>query len=142
MATGLKINLLGDVKLNVDGSPVDLSKALAYKGMMFSGVPNLASVIGYTNASWTLKADITCEYVCRLLNLMKRRGYKTAAPRRDPSVEEEPFFSLTSGYVQRGIDMMPKQGSKRPWKLHRNYAMDAMALRFGRVADGMEFTRR
>ena len=142
MATGLKLNLLGDVKLGVDGRQVDLSKALAYKGMMFSGVPNLASVIGYTNASWTLKADITCEYVCRLLNHMKRRGLKAATPRRDPSVEEEPFFSLTSGYVQRGIGMMPKQGSKRPWKLHRNYAMDAMALRFGRVANGMEFTRR
>ncbi len=143
MATGLKINLLGDIKLSVDGGAVDLSKALAYKGMMFSGVPNLASVIGYTNASWTLKADITCEYVCRLLNHMKRRGYVAAMPRRNPLVEEEPFFSLTSGYVQRGLDVMPKQGSKRPWKLHRNYAMDAMALRFGRVADGaMEFARR
>jgi len=142
MATGLKLNLLGDVKLDVDGSPVDLSKALAYKGMMFSGVPNLGSVVGYTNASWTLKADITCEYICRLLNHMKRRGYKAATPRRDPSVEVEPFFNLTSGYVQRGADMLPKQGSKRPWKLHRNYAMDAVALRFGRVANGMEFTRR
>ena len=143
MATGLRINLLGDVTLRVDGQAVDLSKALAYKGMMFSGVPNLASVIGYTNASWTLKADITCEYVCRLLNHMKRRGYAAATPRRDPSVEEEPFFSLTSGYVQRGVGLMPKQGSKRPWKLHRNYALDAMALRFGRLADNaMEFTRR
>ena len=142
MATGLKLNLLGDVKLSVDGSPVDLSKALAYKGMMFSGVPNLGSVVGYTNASWTLKADITCEYICRLLNHMKRRGYKAATPRRDPSVEVEPYFNLTSGYVQRGADMLPKQGSKRPWKLHRNYAMDAVALRFGRVANGMEFTRR
>ena len=142
MATGLKLNLLGDVKLSVDGSPVDLSKALAYKGMMFSGVPNLASVVGYTNASWTLKADITCEYVCRLLNHMKRRGYKTAIPRRDPSVEIEPYFNLTSGYIQRGADMLPKQGSKRPWKLHRNYAMDAVALRYGRVTKGMEFTRR
>jgi len=143
MATGLKLNLLGDVGLSVDDSKVDLSKALAYKGMMFSGVPNLASVIGYTNASWTLKADITCEYVCRLLNHMKRHGYAAVTPRRDASVEEEPFFSLTSGYVQRGIGMMPKQGSKRPWKLHRNYAMDALALRFGRIADGtVEFVRR
>ena len=143
MATGLKINLLGNVKLGVDGSDVDLSKTLAYKGMMFSGVPNLASVIGYTNASWTLKADITCEYVCRLLRLMKRRGYKIAKPRRDPSVTEEPFFTLTSGYVQRGLGMMPKQGSKRPWKMGRNYAMDALALRYGRVSDGtMEFARR
>ena len=143
MATGLKLNLLGDVGFSVDGSEVDLAKALAYKGMMFSGVPNLASVFGYTNASWTLKADITCEYVCRLLNHMKRRGYKAATPRRDPSVAEEPFLSLTSGYVQRGLDILPKQGSKRPWKMHRNYALDAVALRFGRVADKtMEFARR
>jgi cation diffusion facilitator CzcD-associated flavoprotein CzcO len=142
-ATGLKVNLLGDVGISVDGSKVDLSKALAYKGMMFSGVPNLAWVIGYTNASWTLKADITCEYMCRLLNHMRRRGYVSATPRHDPSAEGEPFFGLTSGYVQRGLHLMPKQGSKRPWKLHRNYAMDAVALRFGRVADGtMEFARR
>ncbi len=143
MATGLKVNLLGDVKLTVDGEQVDLSKALAYKGSMFSGVPNLASVIGYTNASWTLKADITCEYVCRLLNLMRRRHYAAAVPRRGPAIEEEPFFNLTSGYVQRAIGMMPKQGSKRPWRMHRNYAMDALALRYGRVADGtMEFVKQ
>ncbi len=142
-ATGLKLNLLGGVTLSIDGRQVDLAKALFYKGVMFSGVPNLASVIGYTNASWTLKADLTCEYVCRLLNHMKRRGYKVATPRRDPSVTEEPFFSLTSGYVQRGLDMLPKQGSKRPWKMHRNYALDVAAFRFGRVADkSMEFARR
>ena len=142
-ATGLKLNLLGDVAISVDGKEVDLAQALFYKGVMFSGVPNLASVIGYTNASWTLKADITCEYVCRLLNHMRRRGYKAATPRRDPSVAQEPFFSLTSGYVQRGIDMLPKQGSKRPWKMHRNYALDAVWFRFGPVADKtMEFTRQ
>ena len=142
-ATGLKLNLLGDVTLSIDGQEVDLARALFYKGVMFSGVPNLASVIGYTNASWTLKADLTCEYVCRLLNHMKRRGYKAATPRRDPAAAEEPFFSLTSGYVQRGLDMLPKQGSKRPWKMHRNYALDAAAFRFGPVADkAMEFARR
>ena len=143
MATGLKMNLLGDVKLTVDGEQVDLSKALTYKGSMFSGVPNLASVLGYTNASWTLKADLTCEYVCRLLNFMRRRHYPVAVPRQGGAMEEEPFASLTSGYVQRAIGMMPKQGSKRPWRMHRNYALDALALRYGRVADGtMEFVKQ
>ena len=113
-ATGLKLNLLGDVAVSVDGARVDLAKTLAYKGMMFSGVPNLASVLGYTNASWTLKADLTCEYVCRLLNHMRRRGYAAATPRRDPSVQEEPFLALASGYIQRAADILPKQGSKRP----------------------------
>ena len=142
-ATGLKLNLLGDVRLSVDGEPVDLSKALAYKGMMFSGVPNLASVFGYTNASWTLKADLTCEHVCRLLNHMRRRGYAAAMPQRDDSVGEEPFLDFTSGYVQRALGALPKQGSKKPWKLHQNYARDMAALRFGKLADGaMKFTRR
>lgn len=143
MATGLKLNLLGDVKLGVDGKEIDLSKTLSYKGMMYSEVPNLASVVGYTMASWTLKADLTCEYVCRLLNHMKRHGFAAATPRRDASVTEEPMFNLTSGYIMRSKDMLPKQGSTRPWKMHKNYAMDAMALRYGRIADGaMEFTRR
>ncbi len=143
MATGLKLNLLGDVEFTVDGDRVDLAKALTYKGMMFSGVPNLASVFGYTNASWTLKADLTCEYVCRLLNHMRRRGYAAATPRRDPSVEEAPFLDFSSGYVQRALDMLPKQGSKKPWKLHQNYARDMAMFRFGAVEDGvMQFTRR
>jgi cation diffusion facilitator CzcD-associated flavoprotein CzcO len=142
-ATGLKLNLLGDVAVSVDGARVDLAKTLAYKGMMFSGVPNLASVLGYTNASWTLKADITCEHVCRLLNHMRRRGYAAATPRRDPSVGEEPFLGLASGYIQRAADILPKQGSKRPWKLRQNYVLDAASLRFGPVFDkAMVFTRR
>ena len=143
MATGLKLNLLGDVKFSIDDAALDASKALTYKGMMFSGVPNLASVLGYTNASWTLKAEITCEYVCRVLNHMKRRGYDAATPARDPSVAEAPLLDLKSGYVQRGLDILPKQGSKRPWKLHNNYIRDAMAFRFGSIDDGtMKFTRR
>ncbi len=142
-ATGLKLNLLGDVEYNVDGSHVDLSKTLAYKGMMFSDVPNLASVFGYTNASWTLKADLTCEYVCRLLNHMRRHGYAAATPRRDPSIEEQPFLDFSSGYLQRALHTLPKQGSKKPWKLYQNYALDMAALRLGSVDDGvMEFTRR
>jgi monooxygenase len=141
-ATGLKLNLLGDVEFNVDDRRIDLSKAMSYKGIMFSEVPNLASVFGYTNASWTLKADLTCEYVCRLLNRMRRRGYAAATPRRDAAVEEEPFLDFSSGYVQRALDMLPKQGSKKPWKLHQNYALDMAALRLGRVDDGvLEFSR-
>ena len=143
MATGLKLNLLGDVRFSVDGTQLDLSKSLTYKGMMLSGVPNMATVLGYTNASWTLKAEISCEYVCRVLNHMKRRGYDVATPDHDPSVGEEPFLNLQSGYVQRGMDILPKQGSKRPWKLRNNYIMDAAALRFGSINDGtMKFTRR
>jgi monooxygenase len=142
-ATGLKLNLLGDIGLNIDGEKADLSKALAYKGMMFSGVPNLASVLGYTNASWTLKADMTCRYVCRVLNHMKRRGYDIATPARDPSIEEEPLLNLSSGYVQRGASMLPKQGSKRPWKLYDNYLKDAFTFRFSNIDDGtMKFSRR
>ncbi|MBV9117081.1 MAG: NAD(P)/FAD-dependent oxidoreductase [Acetobacteraceae bacterium] len=142
-ATGLKLNLLGDVAFSLDGTPIDLSKSLAYKGMMFSDVPNLASVFGYTNASWTLKADLTCAYVCRLLNHMRRHGYATAMPRRDPSVEERPFVDFSSGYIQRALDALPKQGSKKPWRLYQNYALDMAALRLGAVDDGvMQFARR
>ncbi len=142
-ATGLKLNLLGDVEFDVDGRRADLSKAMAYKGTMLSGVPNLAAVFGYTNASWTLKADLVCEYVCRLLNHMRRRGYSAVVPRRDPAVGEEPLIDFSSGYVQRALDMLPKQGSRRPWKLRQNYALDLAALRFGAVDDGvLEFTRR
>lgn len=141
-ATGLKLNLLGDVAVTVDGAPTDLSKTMSYKGMMYSDVPNLASSFGYTNASWTLKADLTCEYVCRLLNHMEKTGTSIATPHRDPSVEEEPFLDFSSGYVQRALDALPRQGSKRPWKLHQNYAFDLMMLRYGTVDDGtMVFSR-
>ncbi len=141
-ATGLKLNLLGDVKLYRDGEAIDLSHALTYKGMMASDVPNLAFVFGYTNASWTLKADLTSEFVCRLLNHMDRRHVAIATPRRsDPSITEEPFLDFSSGYVQRATAMLPKQGSKKPWKLNQNYALDLMTLRFGRIDDGtMEFS--
>ena len=140
-ATGLKLNLLGDVAFAKDGERIDLSKALTYKGMMASDVPNLAFVFGYTNASWTLKADLTCEYVCRLINYMDKRGSTSATPRRtDASVTEEPFLDFSSGYVQRAAAFLPKQGSKAPWKLHQNYARDLVTLRFGRIDDGtMEF---
>lgn len=142
-ATGLNLQLLGGVQVSVDGRDVALAKTLNYKGMMFSDVPNLASSFGYTNASWTLKCDLTCEYVCRLLNHMQKRGYQQCTPRNvDPSVAAEPWIDFSSGYVQRSLQYLPKQGSKIPWKLHQNYAFDIMMLRYGRVDDGvMEFTR-
>jgi monooxygenase len=141
-ATGLALVPVGGAKLSVDGQPVDLAKRFIYKGMMYSDVPNLASVFGYTNASWTLKADLVCEYVCRLLNHMDRRGYRQCTPRNgDPTLQEEPWVSFSSGYIQRALAQQPKQGSKRPWKLHQNYALDLLSLRFGRLRDAMVFSR-
>ena len=141
-ATGLKLEVLGGLAVTVDGERFDFSKAMTYKGMMYAGVPNLASAFGYTNASWTLKADLTCEYVCRLLNHMDRTGTKLCTPRlRDPEVTAQPWVDFSSGYFQRSIDKLPKQGSKRPWKLYQNYALDIITLRFGAVEDGsMEFS--
>lgn len=141
-ATGLNMQLLSGLEVEVDGKQMDLSKTFNYKGMMYSDVPNLASSFGYTNASWTLKCDLTCEYVCRLLNHMEETGLRQATPRvTDPNMEEEPWLDLSSGYVQRAIDQFPRQGSKKPWKLYQNYALDLMSLRFGAVEDGvMEFS--
>ena len=140
-ATGLVLKLISGMQLLVDGTPVELSKTLVYKGMMFSDVPNLAFAIGYTNASWTLKCDLTSEYVCRLLNRMDRKGYRVCTPRlNDPDVDEEPVIDFTSGYVVRALPMLPHQGSKKPWRLHQNYIKDLSMLRYGRLEDGtMEF---
>ncbi len=139
-ATGLELQLLGDVPFDVDGRAVNFARSLNYKGMMFSDVPNLAYSFGYTNASWTLKADLTCRYVCRLLNTMKKRGVRQCTPRvRDANVAELPFLDFSSGYVQRSLEKLPKQGSRRPWRLHQNYALDLVALRFGSVDTSMEF---
>lgn len=142
-ATGLELLALGGIEFRVDGRLVDLSRTMTYKGMMFSDVPNLAVAIGYTNASWTLKCDLTSLYVCRLINAMSEKGYARCVPRRnDPSVTEEPLIDFSSGYVQRSIDKFPKQGSKPPWKLYQNYALDLVSLRFGAIEDGtMEFSR-
>ena len=142
-ATGLKLKILGGMQVEVDGVAPDLARTLSYKGMMYSDIPNLASAFGYTNASWTLKADLTAEYVCRLLNYMDERGFDSCTPRRrDPEIVEEPMVNFTSGYFQRSIADLPKQGSKKPWKLYQNYAKDLVALRFGKVDDGsMEFGR-
>jgi cation diffusion facilitator CzcD-associated flavoprotein CzcO len=142
-ATGLVLVPLGGMKLQVDGRPVEPSRTFIYKGMMYSDVPNLASVFGYTNASWTLKADLVSEYVCRLLNLMDRKGYRYCMPRNgDPTLKEEPWVTFSSGYIQRALEHQPKQGSKRPWKLYQNYALDLLSLRFGALRDrAMTFAR-
>jgi monooxygenase len=141
-ATGLNLVPLGGVAIAVDGRDVAFPETLTYKGMMLSGVPNLAFAVGYTNASWTLKCELTCEYVCRLLNHMDERGYTICTPlKRDPSVTEEPLIDFSSGYVVRAIDRFPKQGSKTPWRLHQNYARDLVVLRFGAIEDdAMEFS--
>jgi cation diffusion facilitator CzcD-associated flavoprotein CzcO len=140
-ATGLVLKLMSGLQLVVDGAPVDLSKTMAYKGMMYSDVPNLASAFGYTNASWTLKCDLTAEYVCRILKHMDRHGYAQCTARvNDPQLTEVPALDFTSGYVQRALHTLPRQGSKTPWRVHQNYVKDLSMLRFGRVDDGtMEF---
>jgi len=141
-ATGLALEVLGGMQLNVDGRAIELGKTLCYKGMMFSDVPNLASSFGYTNASWTLKCDLTCGYVCRLLNYMDEHGVQQCVPRnREPGLSTEPFLDFSSGYVRRSIEKFPQQGTKAPWKLYQNYALDILTLKYGAVEDGvMEFS--
>lgn len=143
-ATGLQLQLLGGMEVVVDGKVADLSKAFSYKGMMFSDVPNLASAFGYTNASWTLKADLTSEYVCRLLKHLDRTHADYCVPRADdPNMPIAPWLDFSSGYVTRSIGTFPKQGPKAPWKAHQNYALDLMTLRFGKVDDEvMAFGRK
>lgn len=143
-ATGLNLQLLGGLEVTVDGEPVEFSKTLTYKGVMFSDVPNLALTVGYTNASWTLKCDLTCEYVCRLLNYMETNGYAQCCPRpHDPDMEREPFIDFTSGYVQRAIDAFPKQGLKLPWRAYQNYMLDTWTVAYGSLTDdALKFTKR
>jgi monooxygenase len=141
-ATGLNVLFLGGIELVVDGSEVDFSERMAYKGMMLNGIPNFVFTLGYTNASWTLKADLTSEYVCRLLNHMDAHGYKRCVTEiNDPSVTVEPILDFNSGYVLRALDRLPKQGSKEPWKLRQNYIVDTRAIRRSPVDDGaMQFS--
>lgn len=142
-ATGLKLMLLGGIEILIDGAPVNFADTMNYKGVMFSDVPNLAVALGYTNASWTLKCDLTAAYVARLLNYMDRRGYVQCTPRRDPAVEPQPLIDFSSGYIQRAIDHLPRQGAKKPWRLYQNYVRDLLGLRFGAVDDkALEFRRR
>lgn len=140
-ATGLVMKLMAGLQLVVDDKPIDISKTIVYKGMMYSDVPNAASALGYTNASWTLKCDLTAQYICRMLNFMDENGYAICTPRlNDQSIKPEPPVDFTSGYVQRALETLPKQGSKFPWRVNQNYIKDIRMFRHGRVDDGtMEF---
>ncbi len=140
-ATGLRLKIMAGLTLVVDGEVVELSKKLAYKGMMYNDVPNLAQAFGYTNASWTLKCDLTSGYVCRLIHYMDAHGYKSCTPRlKDPTIKPEPALDFNSGYVLRALNDIPSQGSKHPWRLHQNYFKDLRMLRHGQLEDGtMEF---
>jgi cation diffusion facilitator CzcD-associated flavoprotein CzcO len=141
-ATGLQLLFLGGIALSVDGEAVDPATRLTYKGMMLEGVPNMAIAIGYTNASWTLKCDLTCDYVCRLLNHMREHGLTQCVPRNhDGSVGSGPILGLTSGYIQRSAHLLPKQGSVYPWKVHQSYLRDYRDLKMSDIHDSvMEFS--
>ena len=135
-ATGLNLVPLGDVKFKVDGNKWLPGESMTYKGMMFSDVPNLAQASGYTNASWTLKCDLTSKYICRLLNFMDKQGHEVCTPHNeDPTVERLPFVDFSSGYIKRAIDQFPKQGTKAPWKLYQNYVLDIFSLKYGSLED-------
>jgi cation diffusion facilitator CzcD-associated flavoprotein CzcO len=142
-ATGLNMLLLGGLSVAVDGEEIDFANTMTYKGMMVTGVPNAAFALGYTNASWTLKCDLTHEYVCRVLNHMDRHGYTHCMPEnRDASVTPQPMIDFSSGYIQRSIEKFPKQGSKAPWRLYQNYALDIRSLRRSPLEDGaLQFSR-
>jgi monooxygenase len=141
-ATGFNLLLLGGIDVVVDGEKVDFSQRVAYKGLMLSGVPNLAMTLGYTNASWTLKCDLVAQYVCRLLAHMDRHGYAICTPQApDPSLPTDPIIDLRSGYVMRSIDRLPKQGQSLPWRLHQNYFRDIRLLRRGPVDDRVTLAR-
>jgi cation diffusion facilitator CzcD-associated flavoprotein CzcO len=141
-ATGLELLFLGGIALGVDGAPVDPSTRLTYKGMMIEGVPNMAVAIGYTNASWTLKCDLTCDYVCRLLNHMHEHGLtQCVTHNRDASAGSGPILGLTSGYIQRSAHLLPQQGTKYPWKVHQSYWRDYRAMKMSDIDDSiMEFS--
>ena len=137
-ATGLELQVLSGMNVTVDGQKVDFGETFSYKGMMYSGVPNLASAFGYTNASWTLKADLTAEYVCRLIQHMDATGTRACRPMlHGKKLEPAPWLNFTSGYVTRKMDEFPKQGDVAPWKVHQNYALDLMAFRYGKIDDGV-----
>jgi monooxygenase len=135
-ATGLELLFLGGIEVSVDGEKVDLAAKLTYKGMMLEGVPNLAIAVGYTNASWTLKCDLTCDYVCRLLNRMRATGLRQCTPvNHDATIVPQPLLGLTSGYVMRSADRFPKQGSRFPWQVHQSYLRDYRALKLRGIDD-------
>ncbi len=135
-ATGIELNSLNDINVTVDHIKVVANERLTYKGMMLSGVPNFAMSFGYVNASWTLRADLTCEYVCRLINLMDKKGVKCCEPIDDKSAYgDDQLIDFTSGYFERGLNQMPRQGNKSPWKNYQNYLKDIFAVRLFSIKD-------
>jgi monooxygenase len=141
-ATGLQLQVAGAMRITVDGTEVDPGRTVVHRGCLLSGVPNLAICIGYVNASWTLRSDLTARYVCRLLSYMDAHGYRSATPEFDGEVAARPLLALTSGYVQRAADVLPKQGTQAPWVLHQNYLVDLLSTRFGDVSRDIVFTAR
>lgn len=143
-ATGLALQMVGGIELLVDGAKVEFGDAYVYRGAMFTGVPNFFNVFGYTNASWTLKADLIGEYSCRVINYMDEYGLDQVTPRPPgKGVQTRPFVDFSSGYFQRVAHTLPKQTDTAPWKLNQSYAHDIMAMRFGAVEDGvLEFAKR
>lgn len=137
VATGLQLNAFGDIRLGVDGKAVEPAQTMAYKGMMLSDIPNCAMAFGYVNSSWTLKADLTADYVCRLLKYMDQTGMAIAVAERNPEVSEQPFLSFTSGYVQRASGLLPKQGDRIPWQVYQNYLQDRRIMRNSPIDDGV-----
>jgi len=136
-ATGLILQVLGGAEVTVDGEPVKASEKLYYKGAMLEDVPNLAMVFGYTNSSWTLKADLILDLVCRLLNRMDARGDAICTPRNSHGAQDGgPFIDLTSGYIQRALHMLPRQGESAPWRLYQNYLLDFVMMRLRPLEDG------
>lgn len=142
-ATGLNMQLFGGAVANRNGEPIDLTKCMTYKGLMLSGVPNMAITFGYTNASWTLKADLVSEFICRVLNYMDANGFDRVEPQHPGSVVDElPFMDFTPGYFRRAMDSLPKSGSEAPWKLKQNYFFDMRTIRYGKVdEDSLMFTK-
>ncbi|MDN5860755.1 MAG: NAD(P)/FAD-dependent oxidoreductase [Pseudonocardia sp.] len=139
-ATGLNLRMLGGVLPTVDGTALVPNETMAYRGLMLEGVPNLAYTFGYINSSWTLRADLVSEYVARLLNHMRAHRYTVAVPENaDASVTHKPLLEFTPGYIRRGLDQMPKQGSRNPWTVRMNYPLELLEMKRARVADGMRF---
>lgn len=143
-ATGFNLQMMGEAELEVDGVPVDLSEHMAYRGMMLEGIPNHVFTVGYTNSSWTLKADLVSDYFCRLVNYMDQQRYDVYVPRNtDPTVTTRPLLDFGAGYVQRSLSALPKQGSKGPWKLSMSYPHDWYQLPRAPIDDGvLQFSRR
>jgi monooxygenase len=136
-ATGLRVLPFGAIELRVDGQRIEIPDTMAYRAMMLADIPNFAFTIGYTNATWTLKADLVADYVCRLLSRLDAGGYRSVVPVRDPAIPEAPLLTFTSGYVVRALGLLPKQGAREPWRLRQSYLHDARKLRRARIEDGV-----